>query len=254
MLVRMKWRGRVNDYIESKIRNGETVHLSLIDPAKVHDLRSLYEVAGRLVAAGTDAFLVGGSIGVSESDVDSIVTALEGYGKPVILFPGNVNGLSRAADAVLFMSLLNSDDPYYIVGAQVIGAPIIKKYGLEPLPTAYIVVGHGGTAGFIGKARPLPMEKPEIGAAYVLAAEYLGMRYIYLEAGSGSPQPVSPQYIKYVSSVTGKSHLIIGGGIRRSEDAVKIVDAGADIVVTGNVIEDDLVRAEELIRAVKKRC
>ncbi|MEM1813143.1 MAG: geranylgeranylglyceryl/heptaprenylglyceryl phosphate synthase, partial [Sulfolobales archaeon] len=190
----MRWRGKVNEYIESKIKKDELVHLSLIDPAKVYDLKTLSGIAKRLVSAGTDAFLVGGSIGVSESDVDSVVAVLEELDRPVILFPGNVNGLSRTADAVLFMSLLNSDDPYYIIGAQVIGAPIIKKYGLEPLPTAYIVIGYGGTAGFIGKARPLPIEKPEIGVAYALAAEYLGMKYIYLEAGSGSPQPITPQY------------------------------------------------------------
>lgn len=248
----MRWRGKVNEYIEGKIKKDELVHLSLIDPAKVYDLKTLSEIAKRLVAAGTDAFLVGGSIGVSESDVDSVVAVLEELNRPVILFPGNVNGLSRTADAVLFMSLLNSDDPYYIIGAQVIGAPIIKKYGLEPLPTAYIVIGYGGTAGFIGKARPLPIEKPEIGVAYALAAEYLGMKYIYLEAGSGSPQPITPQYIKHVSSNTEKAYIIIGGGIRKPEDITKLADAGAHIIVTGNIIEDDLARAEELITTAKK--
>ncbi len=248
----MMWKSRVGEYIEGKINEGELIHLSLIDPAKVQDLRSLPEMVRRLADAGTDAFLVGGSIGVSESDVDSVVTVIRESNKPVILFPGNVNGLSRMADAVLFMSLLNSDDIYYIIGAQIVGAPIVKKYGLEPLPTAYIVVGYGGTAGFIGKVRALPIEKPEIGAAYALAAEYLGMKYIYLEAGSGSPQPITPQYIKYVSSTISKSHLIIGGGIRKPEDIVKIANAGAHIVVTGNIIEDDLSRAEELIRTAKR--
>lgn len=248
----MRWRGKVNEYIESKLRVGELIHLSLIDPAKVHDLRTLSEIGRRLSAAGTDAFLVGGSIGVSESDVDSVVTTLEEFNKPVILFPGNVNGLSRMADAVLFMSLLNSDDPYFIIGAQIIGAPIIKKYGLEALPTAYIVVGYGGTAGFIGKARPLPLEKPEIGIAYALAAEYLGMKYIYLEGGSGSPEPITPQYVKYVRSSTSKSYIMVGGGIRRAEDVTKIADAGAHIIVTGNIIESDLGKAEELVKTVKR--
>ncbi|MEM1982246.1 MAG: geranylgeranylglyceryl/heptaprenylglyceryl phosphate synthase [Sulfolobales archaeon] len=250
--MKVKWRGKVSEYLDSKVRAGELVHLSLIDPAKVYDLKSLSEVARKLSDAGTDAFLVGGSIGVSESDVDAVVTTLGEVNKPVILFPGNVNGLSRMADAVLFMSLLNSDDPYYIIGAQIIGAPIIKKYGLEPLPTAYIVVGYGGTAGFIGKARPLPIEKPEIGVAYALAAEFLGMRYIYLEAGSGSPEPITPQYVRYVRSNTSKSYLIVGGGIRKSEDITKIADAGAHIIVTGNIIERDLTRAEELIKTVKQ--
>lgn len=246
------WRNKVSGYIEGKINDGELIHLSLIDPAKVQDLRSLSEMARRLADAGTDAFLVGGSIGVSESDVDSVVTAIREFNKPIILFPGNVNGLSRMADAVLFMSLLNSDDIYYIIGAQIVGAPIVKKYCLEPLPTAYIIVGYGGTAGFVGRVRALPIEKPEIGAAYALAAEYLGMKYIYLEGGSGSPQPITPQYIKYVSSTISKSYLIVGGGIRKSEDVINIANAGAHIIVTGNVIEDNISRAEEIIRTAKK--
>lgn len=248
----MRWRGRVNNYIEGKVRDGEAVHLSLIDPAKVYDIKELELIASKLVNAGTDAFLVGGSIGVSEHDVDSVVKVLSEFGKPVILFPGNVNGLSKIADAVLFMSLLNSDDPYYIIGAQVLGAPIVKKYGLEPLPTAYIIVGYGGTAGFVGKARALPLEKPEIGIAYALAAEYLGMKYIYLEAGSGSPQPIKPEYIRQIASNLSKSYLIVGGGIKKGEDALKLINSGANIIVTGTIIEDDITKAEELVKTIKK--
>lgn len=249
----MRWRGRVGEYLDKIIKDYGVAHLSLIDPAKVRDLSSLTSIAEKLAEAGTDAFLIGGSIGVSESDIDLVVNALRESGKPIILFPGNVNGLSKLADAVLFMSLLNSDDPYYIIGAQVVGAPIIKKYGLEPLPTAYIVVGHGGTAGFIGRARPLPIDKDELGIAYALAAEYLGMKYIYLEAGSGSPQPIPPKYIRSISSAISKSYLIVGGGIKRNDDAVSIINAGANMIVTGNLIEENLISAIELIKAIKRR-
>ncbi len=249
----MRWRGKVGEYLDKVVRDYGVAHLSLIDPAKVSDLSGLANVARKLAEAGTDAFLIGGSIGVSESDIDLVVNALRESGKPIILFPGNVNGLSKLADAVLFMSLLNSDDPYYIIGAQVLGAPIIKRYGLEPLPTAYIVVGYGGAAGFIGRARPLPVDKDELGVAYALAAEYLGMKYIYLEAGSGSPQPIPPKYVRSISSAISRSYLIVGGGIRRSDDAISIANAGANMIVTGNLIEENPTSAIELIKAIKHR-
>lgn len=251
--MRVKWRGRVSEYIEGRVRSGEVLHFSLIDPAKVNDLGSLRIIAYRLDSVGTDAFLVGGSIGVSESDIDAVVNVLNEFNKPVILFPGNVSGLSKLADAVLFMSLLNSDDPYYIIGAQVLGAPLVKRYGLEPLPTAYIIVGYGGTAGYIGRARPLPLEKPEIGVAYALAAEFLGMKYIYLEAGSGSPQPITPKFIKAISANVSRSYIITGGGLRSIEDVEKVINAGTNIVVTGNIIEKSVERAEEIIKFIKRR-
>lgn len=100
--------------------------------------------------------------------------------------------ISKYADAILFMSLLNSDDPYFIIGAQVLGAPLVARYGLETLPTGYVIVGYGGAAGCVGRARPIPYDKPELGVAYVLAARFLGMRYMYLEAGSGAPEPIPP--------------------------------------------------------------
>jgi len=246
-------RRKVSDYIKSRVSKGEVLHFSLIDPDKVGNAEELRRVAKELIDAGTDAFLVGGSLGVSESYVDTVVKILKEFDLPVILFPSNVSGISRYADAILFMSLLNSDDPYYIIGAQVIAAPIIAKYGLEVLPTAYIIVGYGGAAGFIGKARPIPYEKPEIGAAYVLAAKMLGMKYAYLEAGSGAPKPIPKEFIKHVSKVKEGLTLIVGGGIRDSRAAIEVADAGADIIVTGTVIEEDIRRASNIIRAVKRR-
>jgi len=244
---------RVHEYITSKIRNGEALHFSLIDPDKVTNDKELRKVAKELVSAGSDAFLVGGSLGVSESSVDYVVKILKEYELPVILFPGNVSGISRYADAILFMSLLNSDDPYFIIGAQVIAAPIIAKYGLETLPTAYIIIGYGGAAGFIGRARPIPYDKPEICAAYVLAAEMLGMKYVYLEAGSGAPRPIPKDFISYVSKVRRNSTLIVGGGIREPDKAREVIEAGANIIVTGTIIEKDVERAKKIIEAIKKR-
>jgi phosphoglycerol geranylgeranyltransferase len=246
-------RGNVESLIQSKLKSGERLHFSLIDPEKATDLNYLESIASELAKAGTDAFLVGGSAGISETDIDDVVKVLKQFGKPVILFPGNVSGLSRYADAVLFMSLLNSDDPYFIIGAQTLGAPIVARYGLEPLPTAYIIVGYGGAAGYIGRARPIPYDRPEIGLAYALAAEMLGMRYVYLEAGSGAPKPIPPEFIKMVKQGLKKAALLIGGGLRNPEDVKKAVEAGADIIVTGTVIEKNPETAIRIINAIKNK-
>jgi len=245
--------GRVNNYIQGKIESGEALHFTLIDPDKVENEEWLRKVASIAANAGTDAFLVGGSIGVSESDVDATVKVLKEFKLPVILFPGNVTGISRFADAILFMSLLNSDDPYFIIGAQVLGAPIVVKYGLEALPTAYIIVGYGGAAGYVGRARPIPYDKPEVGAAYVMTAELLGMKYAYLEAGSGAPKPIPPEFVKTVAKYRNRITLIVGGGIRSKEQARELIKAGANIIVTGTLIEKNPAKVTDIIAAIKRK-
>ncbi|MEM2006596.1 MAG: geranylgeranylglyceryl/heptaprenylglyceryl phosphate synthase [Sulfolobales archaeon] len=249
--LRARREDRVSKYIRDRVREGRTLHFTLIDPAKLPDLSSAEKIGGSLVAAGTDCFMIGGSLGVSERDVDEIAIKLRNFGIPLIAFPGNISGLSRYVDAVLFMSLLNSEDPYYIVGAQVAGAVVVARYGIEALPTGYIVVGHGGTAGYVGRARPIPYEKHEIVVAYALAAYMLGMNYIYLEAGSGAPQPVSRESVKLVKTVVPDAILIVGGGIRDPDTAVRLAQAGADVIVTGNIVEDSLEKAISIVKAIK---
>jgi phosphoglycerol geranylgeranyltransferase len=121
-----------------------------------------------------------------------------------------------------------------------LGAPIVRNYGIEPLPMAYIIVGHGAAAGFIGDANPIPVEKPELAAAYALAAAYLGMRFVYLEAGSGAERPIPPNFVKAVKKVLPSTvKLVVGGGIREPEQAGDLVAAGADLIVTGTIVERD---------------
>jgi phosphoglycerol geranylgeranyltransferase len=140
------------------------------------------------------------------------------------------------------MSLLNSRLTYYVIDAQAMSVYTIKSYGLETLPLGYIVIGPGGTVGFIGQARSIPYDRPELAMAYALAGQTLGMRYIYLEAGSGAKTPVPPAMIKLVKSQLSVP-LIVGGGIREGGAAGAAVEAGADIVVTGNMVEEtDRVR------------
>ncbi|MFP3985141.1 MAG: geranylgeranylglyceryl/heptaprenylglyceryl phosphate synthase [Candidatus Bathyarchaeia archaeon] len=228
--------GNVESYMLKHIREKGAIHITLIDPEKVTS-----PLASRLAKKAeeykTTAIMVGGSTANSTTRLNDVIRAIKRTVKiPVILFPNNVTGISKYADAIWFMSLLNSVDPYFLVGAQILGAPIIKKYDLEALPLGYIVVGEGGTAGIVGRAVPIPYAKPELAAVHALTAQYFGMRFAYLEAGSGASQPIPPNMIKIVKH-TVNIPLIVGGGIRTSDQARTAVTAGADIVVTGNVTE-----------------
>ena len=229
--------GAVERYILERIKEEGAIHLTLIDPEEVtapHASR----VAKKAERCKTTAIMVGGSTSTSTSHLNSVVKAIKhAVGIPIILFPNNVTGISKYADAIWFMSLLNSLDPYFLTGAQVLGAPLVKKHGLEALPLGYIIVGKGGAAGIVGRAVPIPFTKPEVAAAHALAAQYFGMRFTYLEAGSGVSQPVPPTMIRIVKHSINIP-LIVGGGIRNSKQAKTAVAAGADIVVTGNVIEE----------------
>ncbi|MGQ9624709.1 MAG: geranylgeranylglyceryl/heptaprenylglyceryl phosphate synthase [Candidatus Bathycorpusculaceae bacterium] len=233
--------GSVERYLLEKIEAEGAIHITLIDPEKVTPPQASV-IAGKAKASGTSAIMIGGSTFISSAHLDKIVKSVKRAVKiPVILFPNNVTGISRYADAIWFMSLLNSVDPYFLMGAQVLGAPLVKRYRLEPIPLGYIIVGDGGTAGVVGKAVPIPNNKPELAAAHALAGQYLGMRFIYLEAGSGAKRPVPPSMIGTVKQYIDVP-LIVGGGIKTREQALAAASAGANIIVTGNVIENSEVR------------
>lgn len=228
--------GHVEDYLIKNIRDKGAIHLTLLDPEKI-TASSASRLAKKAERCKTTAIMVGGSTSISITHLDKVIKTIKRTVKlPVILFPNNVTGISKYADAIWFMSLLNSVDPYFLVGAQILGAPAIRKYGLEALPLGYIIVGEGGTASIVGRAVPIPYTKPELAAVHALTAQYFGMRFVYLEAGSGASQPVPPNMIKNVKN-TIDVPLIVGGGIKTGEQARTIVEAGADIVVTGNIIE-----------------
>ena len=229
--------GRVEKYLLEKIKADGSIHITLIDPEKMTPTQAA-RVAESSKASGTSAMMIGGSTFVSQAHLDGVVKAIRRITKiPMILFPNNITGISRYADAIWFMSLLNSVDPYFLIGAQILGAPLVKKYGLEPISMGYIIVGEGGTAGIVGKAIPVPYNKPELAAAHALAGQYLGMRFIYLEGGSGAKTSVPPEMIRRVKRFIDIP-LIVGGGIRTKEQALAAASAGADIIVTGNIIEN----------------
>jgi phosphoglycerol geranylgeranyltransferase len=244
--------GPIERYLLDKIKADGSIHLTLIDPEKV-TAEAAAKVAANSKRSGTAAIMIGGSTVASQSHLDNVVKAIKGIVDiPTILFPGNVNGISIHADAIWFMSMLNSTDPYFLMGAQILGAPYIKKFQIEPLSMGYIIVGDGGTAGRVGKANPVPYSNPQLATDHALAGQYLGMRFIYLEGGSGASTPVPPEMIRQVKS-TIDATLIVGGGIRSKEQAIAAASAGADIIVTGNITEsiDANERISQIIKAIK---
>ena len=246
--------GPVEKYLLEKIDTEGSIHITLIDPEKVTPSQAS-GIVRKTKTSGTTAIMIGGSTFVSAAHLDDVIKIVRRtVDIPVILFPNNIGGISKYADAIWFMSLLNSVDPYFLIGAQVLGAPLIKKYNLEPIPLGYIIVGEGGTAGVIGKAIPIPYDKAELVIAHALAGQYLGMRFIYLEAGSGAKEPVSPEMIRAVKKYVDVP-LIVGGGIRSRNQALSAASAGADIIVTGNVVENNGVRrrVSEIIEGLRHR-
>jgi phosphoglycerol geranylgeranyltransferase len=246
--------GPVEKSLLERIASEGSIHLTLIDPEKVTPPQAS-RIAMKARTSGTAALMVGGSTFVSSAHLDAVVkTVRRTVDVPIILFPNNVTGISRYADAIWFMSLLNSVDPYFLVGAQVLGAPLVKKYGLEPIPLGYVIVGEGGTAGVVGRAVPIPYNKPELAASHALAGQYLGMRFIYLEGGSGARIPVPQEMIRVVRRYIDVP-LIVGGGIRTRGQALVAASAGADIIVTGNVVEDGGVKRKvsEIIEGIRHR-
>src|ERR671931_2033315 len=227
---------KVEDYIRSEIKKYNTVCFPLIDSENSLEAASIARNAEKM---GASAILVGGSSTVDQFELTEVISSIKSQIKiPVILFPGNVTGVSPKADAILFSSLLNSESPYFITEAQALGAIAVKKYGIEPLPTGYLIIGEGTTAWFVGKARGIPFDKSRIAIMYSLAAQYLGMRFLYLEAGSGAAQNVSPDMVAAVRKHY-EGILIVGGGIRTAERAKEIAKSGADIIVIGTMIEKE---------------
>jgi phosphoglycerol geranylgeranyltransferase len=227
---------KVEDYIRKEIKKYGTLCFPLIDSENQLDAGL---VAKKAESLGASAVLVGGSSVIDQLELAEMVSHIKSLIKiPVILFPGNVTGVSPKADAILFSSLLNSESPYFITEAQALGALAVKKYGIEPLPTGYLIIGEGTTAWFMGQARGIPFDKSGIAVMYSLAAQYLGMRFLYLEAGSGSIRNIAPQMISSVRKYY-EGILITGGGIRTPETAKETADAGADIIVIGTIIEKE---------------
>lgn len=228
--------GKVESFLKSELKKKNALLFVLID-SEVSNLETSKKLAKDVEKIGASAILVGGSSATDQIEMAKVVKGIkQGIKIPIILFPGNITGVVPDADAILFSSLMNSENPYFITQAQALGAPSVLKFGLEPLPTAYLVIGDGTSAWFVGSARGIPFEKPKIAAAYALAAQFLGMRFVYLEAGSGAKSTVTPEMVKTVRA-TFNGFLIVGGGIKEPKIAKELVKAGADALVIGTFLE-----------------
>ena len=249
--------GRVETYLKSQLKKKRTALLFVLIDSEISNIHTSINLAKAVERIGASAILVGGSSATDQIEMAEVVKKLKKAVKiPIILFPGNVTGVVPQADAILFSSLLNSENPYYISQAQALSAPNVLKFGLEPLPTAYLVIGEGTSAWFVGSARGIPFDKPKIAAAYSLAAQFLGMRFVYLEAGSGAASNVTPEMIQTVRKVF-KGFLIVGGGIKDPITAKKITSAGADAIVIGTLLEKNgtlknLTEIAKAIQSIKK--
>jgi phosphoglycerol geranylgeranyltransferase len=218
--------------------NKKKLHFSLLDPDK-QDPETAGSIAKTAEEAGSSAIMVGGSTLISQEQVDKTVKAIKKQSKlPVILFPSGAKFLSKYADAVFFMSLLNSRNIEYVIREHVKGAPFVKNTGIEPLSMGYVIVEPGMTAGKVGEVDLVKKDDIETAVGYALAAQYLGMDFFYLEAGSGAPAPVSNEMISAVKKSIDIP-LIVGGGIRSAKTAKEKARAGADIVVTGTKLEEE---------------
>jgi phosphoglycerol geranylgeranyltransferase len=221
-----------------KLTMKKKLHFALLDPDKQKPSIA-GQIARTVTDAGSSAIMVGGSTLQSQKQVDEAVQAIKRNSDlPVILFPSGAKFLSKYADAVFFMSLLNSNNLDYVIREHVKGAPFVKYSGLEPISMGYVIVEPGMTAGRMGEADLIKRDDLQTAVGYALATEYLGMRFFYIEAGSGAPTPVPNEMIKAVKKNTSIP-VLVGGGIRDSETAKEKAAAGADIIITGTAIEKD---------------
>jgi len=230
-------------------------HITLIDPAK-QEAEVAAQRAIVAVECGSSMIFVGGSTDTPDNVVHATCTAIQEalelrmfaasqdpeadetrWDIPVVLFPGGAHALSPAADAITFMMLMNSTKRAFLVGEQVRGAPHLHRFGVEPLPTGYLVCSPGGRVGEVGGAELVAPDDVDAVHAYALCAKMYGFSLLYLEAGSGAAQPVHPNLIARAREVEGLC-LVVGGGLRTPDDIRRAVSAGADWVVTGTITEE----------------
>ena len=231
-------------------RQGKKSFAVLIDPDKVND-SNMELLIGLSVNAKVDYFLVGGSLVVSNYLDECVQIIKRNCNIPVILFPGSPSQVSKYADALLYLSLISGRNADLLIGQHVVSAPFVKQSGLEIMSTGYMVIDGGAptTVSYISNAAPLPADKTEIAMCTAMAGEMLGMKLIYMDAGSGAKCAISENMIAKVAACI-KVPLIVGGGILEPEKAYLNCKAGADVIVIGNAIEKDTSLIKEMAAAV----
>ena len=222
----------------------------LIDPDKPTD-EQIVEIVEKSVKVGVDFFFVGGSLLTTDSLDNCIKLIKKHCDIPVLIFPGNSLQISKWCDGFLLLSLISGRNAEMLIGRHVISAPYLKLYGNEIIPTGYILIDGGKqtSVSYMSNTTPIPHDKDDIAMCTALAGEMLGLKIIYMDAGSGAIEPISAEMISKVKK-TVEIPLIVGGGINTPEKAANAARAGADIVVVGNALEKSIDRLQEFADAV----
>jgi len=237
-------------HISQSAQAGKKMLAFLMDPDHYMG-EKLTKAIALIHQCSPDIILIGGSL--TQTHTDPLITELKKkISQPVVLYPGSLIQLSPSADAILLISLLSGRNPDYLIGNHVIAAPFIKQSGLEVIPTGYLLIDGGQTTSveYMSQTRPIPANKPDIAVATALAGEQLGMKLIYLEAGSGAKNPVAIETIKQVKKAL-TIPLIVGGGLNTTQKIKDACDAGADLIVIGNALEKDPMLLSEFTQAIR---
>ncbi|HWR32409.1 MAG TPA: geranylgeranylglyceryl/heptaprenylglyceryl phosphate synthase, partial [Chitinophagaceae bacterium] len=248
--LQYRMKSAIYNGLAQKKTQGKKSFAVLIDPDKVNKV-VLNELIELSISARVDYLLVGGSLVISNHLDDCVQHIKQNCDIPVILFPGSPSQVSKYADALLYLSLISGRNPELLIGQHVVSAPFVKQSGLEIMPTGYIVIDGGAptTVSYISNAAPVPADKNEIAMCTAMAGEMLGMKLIYMDAGSGAKRPITESMIKAVADHI-EAPLIIGGGIIQPEKAYLNCKAGADVIVVGNAIEKNASLIKEMAAAI----
>ena len=239
----------LSDLYERK-ENGQKSFAVLIDPDKVN-LDNFTDLLDLCIEYHADYIFVGGSL-ITDYVMGDVIAKIKSYTNiPVVLFPGNSLHIDSQADAILLLSLISGRNPEFLIGQHVISAPVLRKSDLEILPTGYMLIDSGRqtTVSYISNTNPIPHDKPGIAACTAMAGEMLGLKLTYLDAGSGAMNPVSPEMIAAVRQSVD-TPIIVGGGINSIKKAKNALSAGADVIVVGNGIEENIDLLKEIAFAV----
>ncbi len=223
----------------------------LIDPDSVGSVKQLADTCKLCTAAKADLILVGGSL-ITNGFFEQCISTIKAHTKiPVMLFPGSVMQVSKDADAILFLSLISGRNAELLIGKHVIAAPMLQQSKLEIIPTGYMLIDGGNitSVSYISNTIPIPADKSGIAATTALAGEMLGLKVIYMDAGSGAKNPAPVAMIKAVRK-TVSAPIFVGGGIRTPEAAIAACKAGADVVVVGNAFEKDNSLIKKIATAI----
>lgn len=222
----------------------------LIDPDKPSD-EQIIDIVKKSVQAGVDFFFVGGSLLTTDSLDNCIKLIKQHCDIPVLIFPGNSLQISKWCDGFLLLSLISGRNAEMLIGRHVIAAPYLKLYGNEIIPTGYMIIDGGKqtSVSYMSNTTPIPHDKDDIAMCTALAGEMLGLKLIYMDAGSGAINPISVEMISKVKH-TIEVPLIVGGGINTPEKAATAAKAGADIIVVGNALEKSTDRLSEFAEAI----